>query len=277
MEGPIRYLMLPMLLLMWGGLYWLWSRGLFGTPLVIGIATTHIACTIIFYRFSYAFNFGYALLMIVMPVIYAAAYSPGLAGSVFLAIPILYGLRLGLFTGRRYRSESYAERANQSLIATRTIPLPLALVIWLFLSNLIFFVTLNAWVVASSDRINATIWLAVIVMMIGLAIETIADRQKQDIKRIDKGAFCYIGLYKRIRHPNYLGEIIFHLGFFWGMVASAEQVYPLILGGLGTGWFFTMMCSEAFVLDRKQQQRYGDTKEFEEYRKTTGLLLPRLF
>lgn len=277
MEGPIRHLMLPMLLLIWGGLYWLWSNGLLGTQLVVGIAATHIVCTIIFYHFVYVFNFGYALLMIVMPVIYATAYSPGLAASIFLAVPILYGVRLAFFSWQRYRSESYAVRAIQSMNSAQKIPLPLVVVIWLFLSSLMFFVTFNAWVVASSGRINITIWLAVIVMLIGLAIETIADQQKQDVKRINRDAFCYIGLFKRIRHPNYLGEIIFHSGFFWGTVASAELTYPLILSGLGTGWVFAMMCNEAIVLDRKQLQRYGNKKEFEDYRNRTGLLLPRLF
>jgi len=262
---------------MWGALYWLWSSGLFSAPLIVGIAITHIACTIIFYHFVYVFNFGYALLMMVLPAVYAAAYSPGLAGSVYLAVPIVYGMRLALFTWRRYRSESYTGRANKSLTATQSIPLPLVIVIWLFLSNLMFFVTFNAWVVASSDLVNPTIWLAVIVMSIGLSVETIADRQKQDVKRINKDAFCYIGLYKRIRHPNYLGEIIFHMGFYWGMVSSTDQIFPLVVGGLGTGWVFAMMCSEAIVLDRKQQQRYGQSKEFEEYFNNTGLLLPRLF
>ena len=38
-----------------------------------------------------------------------------------------------------------------------------------------------------------------------------------------------------------------------------------------------MMYSEALVLDRKQQQRYGDSIEFEKYRQTAGLLVPRIF
>ena len=277
MEGPIRHLMLPMLLLMWGSLYWLWSNGLFSPQLVVGIATTHIACTIIFYHFVFVFNFGYALLMIVMPVVYTAAYSPGLPGNVFLTVPILYGVRLAVFTWRRYHSESYTGRASESLNATRKIPLPLVVVIWLFLSSLMFFITFNAWGVASSDNVDATIWPAVIVMLIGLSIETVADRQKQEVKRINKDAFCHIGLYRKIRHPNYLGEIIFHIGFYWGMVSSTEQIFPLVMGGLGTGWVIAMMYSEALVLDRKQHQRYGDSIEFEKYRQTAGLLVPRIF
>ena len=277
MQGPIRYFTLPMLLVMWGGVYWLWSSDLLIAPLLIGIIGTHLICTIIFYRFMYAFNFGYASTMILLPLIYAAIYSPGFAASVFLAVVILYGLRLGLFSWRRYMSESYAARAQESTKATRAIPFPLVIITWLFLSALMFFITFNAWAVASRGNVNATIWLSTLVMLIGLSIEAIADRQKQDVKRIDKDTFCYIGLYKKIRHPNYLGEIIFHMGLYWGMVSSSGQIHALILGGLGTGWILAMMCSEAFVLDQKQLERYGELEKFNEYRKTSGLLLPRLF
>ena len=277
MEGPIRYFMVPVLLLMWVGCYWLWSVDLLNIPLIVGITIAHIICAIIFYHFMYVFNFGYAALMIVMPLVYALPASPSLAASVFLAVPILYGIRLGLFTWHRYRSESYADRAKQSLNKANAIPLPLVVVIWLFVSSLMFFVMFNAWIVASSDHVNVTVWLATVVMAIGLAIETIADRQKQDVKRINKDGFCTVGLYRNIRHPNYLGEIIFHMGLYWGMVSSSEQLYPLILGGLGTGWMLLMMYSQAAVLDRHQQTRYGDEKEFQDYRASTGMLSPRLF
>lgn len=277
MEGPIRHLMLPMLLIMWGGIYWLWTRGLLSVPLVTGIATAHVVCTVIFYNFIFVFNFGYATCMAVIPMIYAAAYSPPLPANLFLAMSVLYGLRLALFSWGRYRSESYAERTGKRDTAVKSLPLPLVIVIWLFLSALMFFVTFNAWVVASSDRINPTIWLAILVMLFGLGLEAIADRQKQDVKRINKDACCYIGLYKRIRHPNYLGEIIFHMGFYWGMISSTDRIYALALAGLGSGWVIAMMCSEAVYLDRKQRLRYGDSEEYEKYRTNSGLLLPKLF
>lgn len=265
-----------MLLIMWGGIYWLWSSGLLSAPLIAGLVTAHIVCAVIFYNFISVFNLGYATNMAVIPVIYAAAYSPPLAANAILAIPVLYGLRLALFTWRRNHSDSYADHRRKTRVTSSALPRLLVIIIWLFLSMLMFFLTFNAWVVASSDNINATIWLAILVMLIGLGLETIADRQKQDVKRIDKDAACTIGLYKRIRHPNYLGEIIFHMGFYWGMIASTDRIYALVLAGLGTGWIIAMMCSEAFYLDRRQQARYGGTEEYESYRKKTGLLLPGL-
>jgi hypothetical protein len=152
MEGPIRYFMLPLLLLMWGGFYWLWSHGLLSTPLIVGIAATHLICLMIFYQFIYVFTFGYALIMVLLPLFYAAAYSPNLPASVFLAVPILYGLRLGLFIWRRDQSESYAAHAQRSRQATNTVPRPLVIIIWLFVSALMFFITFNAGGACDADR-----------------------------------------------------------------------------------------------------------------------------
>lgn len=273
----MRYLMLPMLLVMWGGIYWMWTNGHLTLPLIVGVATTHIICAVIFYNFISAFNFGYAALMALVPVIYAAAAAPALTANIFLAMPVLYGLRLAFFTWRRNRSDSYAERRRLVTAGTSTLPLPVTIIIWLFLSSLMFFVTFNAWIVASSGRINPTIWFALFVMVVGLGIEAIADQQKQDVKRIDKNAGCYIGLYRRIRHPNYLGEIVFHMGLYWGMIAATDKIYALVLAGLGTGWVVAMMCTEAVNLDRRQQQFHAGSVGFEEYRKNSGLLLPKIF
>ena len=277
MEGPIRYLMFPMLLAMWGGIFWAWSSGLMTASLISGLVISHLVCTIIFVNFTSVFNYGYSAVMAVVPVVYAAYYSPSLAASVFLAISVLYGARLASFTWRRNRSESFTGRRKRSARGPATLPFPVVVIIWLFLSSLTFFITFNAWVVAASSRTSTTIWLAIIVMLFGLAIESIADRQKQDVKRVDKDACCYIGLYKRMRHPNYLGEIIFHVGLFWGMLTATDQRQLVILASLGTGWVIAMMCSEAFYLDRNQQEYYGGSEKFDTYRRNSGLLLPKLF
>jgi steroid 5-alpha reductase family enzyme len=114
-------------------------------------------------------------------------------------------------------------------------------------------------------------------MVIGLALETIADDQKQRAKNVDKDAFCYTGLYRKIRHPNFLGEILFHIGLYCTMVAATGQFYTLIIGAYGTGWLLMLMSNEAALNDRKQQARHGDTQRYAEYRRSTGLLWPRPF
>jgi steroid 5-alpha reductase family enzyme len=250
---------------------------LLGTELVIGLAACHLICTIIFHHFIYVFNYGYAWIMIVTPLLYGFAYPPSVPSLVVLAIAFLYGLRLLSFTWRRYHSDSYAERAQRAVDTSKIIPFTVKIITWFFMGSLMFFISFNIWVVASSEPAGRSIWFAAATMLVGLLVESLADRQKQLFKRGNKSGLIQTGLYSRIRHPNYLGEIVFHLGLYWAMAATAGQGYPLILGGLGTGWVLILMCEEAIMLDRKKQKQFDDTESLADYRRKTGLLLPRLF
>jgi steroid 5-alpha reductase family enzyme len=140
-----------------------------------------------------------------------------------------------------------------------------------------FFISFNSWIVASSGHIHTTVWAVLAVMIAGLVIETVADNHKQRFKQTNKEGLCQTGLYRTIRYPNYLGEIIFHLGLYWAMVSATDQLYPLVLGSFGTGWIMILMCDEAIVRDRTKLAQTESGNTFREYRTRTGLLLPKLF
>ena len=277
MEPVTRKLTAPMWLIMLGGLYWLWSHTLLSPQLMIGLAACHLICTIIFYHFIYVFNYGYAVTMIVMPLLYGLSNNPSFPSICILALVILYGSRLLGFTWRRYHSDSYAERARQATEAGKAIPVPIKVITWLFTSSLMFFISFNSWVVASSGHIHTTVWAALAVMIAGLALETIADNHKQRFKKSDKEGLCQTGLYRSIRYPNYLGEIVFHLGLYGALVSATDQIYPLILGSFGTGWILILMCDEAVTRDRTKQAQLDASNAFHDYRRSTGLLLPKIF
>ena len=275
MDGLIRKLMPPMLLIMWASLWWLWSSGLLATPLAIGLAVSHLLCTIIFYHFVYVFNYGYAMTMIVLPMIYETAYTPSVPALILLTILVIYGLRMASFTWLRYQAPSYAERAAQATAASKAIPLPVKIITWVFTGSLMFYISFSAWVAASSVQIATTIWPAMLVMVFGLVFETIADQQKQSAKAVNKDSWCETGLYRRIRHPNFLGEIIFHLGLYWAMVSAASQAYMYVLGAFGMSWLIILMSSEAVTYDRNQQQRHDQSERYAAWRARTGLLWPK--
>ena len=277
MDGLLRKLLIPMMLLMWAGLYWLWAGDLLETRLVVGLLGSHLICTIIFRNFVYVFNYGYSWIMIIMPVYYGSTAAPPFAALIVLAVVIAYGLRLMHFSWRRYQNESYAERIQMAEHLSKTMPMPVKIITWLFMSSFMFYVAFNAWIVAIGDIIELTVWPAILTMVAGLLIETIADNQKQRCKNENKDAFCSTGLYKLIRHPNYLGEIFFHIGLYWAMMSATDQIYPLILGGFSTGWILLLMSYQAMMFDKKQQDQHGDAEPFIEYRRKTGRLLPKFF
>jgi protein-S-isoprenylcysteine O-methyltransferase Ste14 len=65
-------------------------------------------------------------------------------------------------------------------------------------------------------------WAGVALAGVGLLIEAVADEQKLEAKRAAPAEPVMGGLYSWCRHPNYLGEILFHLGVC-GLAAVSQQ------------------------------------------------------
>ena len=105
-------------------------------------------------------------------------------------------------------------------------------------------------------------------------MEIIADHQKTISKKKNPKRFVDTGLYKFVRCPNYLGEVIMWIGFFF----SAIQIYNsfiqfiIALSGLLTVVF--IMFGGARRLELRQDKNYGDMKEYKKYKSTVPILIP---
>jgi len=121
--------------------------------------------------------------------------------------------------------------------------------------------------------------VGMILSILGILIEGFADYQKFVFKNEIKNKEKWIntGLWKYSRHPNYLGEIMMWVGIFifaipyltdlsWLTVIS--PLYILIL---------LLFVSGVPTLEKKDDERYKDNKEYMEYKKNTGILLPKIF
>jgi hypothetical protein len=83
---------------------------------------------------------------------------------------------------------------------------------------------------------------------------------------ITEGARYLEGLFSRTRNPNYLGEILIYTAF---ALTSFHWLPFLILAGWVFGFFVRNMLKKDRSLSRHP--------EFDEYKKRTGLLFPKLF
>ena len=111
----------------------------------------------------------------------------------------------------------------------------------------------------------ALIGLAVFVFTFGVFLHYVSDAQKYYTLRLRKGLIRE-GLFSRMRNPNYLGEILIYLGY---ATMSMHWLPFLILAG----WVFGFFVRNMLAKDRSLARHPG----FEDYRKSSGLLLPRLF
>ncbi len=131
---------------------------------------------------------------------------------------------------------------------------------------------LAAIVNPSTQGLSVVEWFGVVVCLIGVAGEGLADAQAAAFKRnpANKGKICRTGLWKWSRHPNYFFESVTWVGFWlfacgspWGWVtvfAPAGITYLLLRV---TGIPLTEECS---VKSKGEAYR--------EYQRTTSAFIP---
>lgn len=138
---------------------------------------------------------------------------------------------------------------------------------------IVFVGMLPLWpAVADSDRgFNALDIVALLVGLVAVALEFVADNQMRAFARdpANRGRTVDVGLWRRSRHPNYLGEILFWVSvWLFGLAANPSWWWtiagPLVMIALFEGVSIPMM-------ESRSAQRRGD---YADYQRTVPRLVP---
>ncbi len=208
----------------------------------------------------------------------AALLSTGMdVRSVLLwALVVIWAFRLGTFLFRRIRKAGKDDRFDElkpSFIRFLNV--------WTIQGLWVTFTMAAALVAITTKNHKALDIFAIIgflVWVLGFSIEIAADTQKSRFSAnpVNKGKFIQSGLWSRSRHPNYFGEIV-----LWAGVAVIAL--PVL-----QGWQWIAMISPVFVtllltrvsgvplLEKKADQKWGGQADYEAYKKSTSILIPRL-
>jgi steroid 5-alpha reductase family enzyme len=111
-------------------------------------------------------------------------------------------------------------------------------------------------------------------MAIGVVTETTADVQKSLAKRENPHRFVDTGLYRIVRCPNYMGEMMFWTGVFITGIGSnigAWQWIAAICGYLG---IIYVMFGGARRLEMRQDREYKDDPDYWAYKNKTPIMIP---
>lgn len=235
----------------------------------------HLGCAIIFANFVYVFTYGYAVSMVIVNL-GVMAWRPVPAVLLVAGLGLAYGLRLLWFVHARYGSPSYRGNRERADKANANVPLPLRLFMWVSCGWLMAFVAMPAWVVAATGTLTPGILAGAGVMLAGVLLEAVADQQKQAAKTRNPGGLVTGGLYARLRHPNYLGEIVFQIGLIVVTVTAAPDGWALAAGVAGPLYIAILMYYAARDQDHQQSQRYGTDPAYQSWRNQTSCLLPGL-
>ena len=121
---------------------------------------------------------------------------------------------------------------------------------------------------------NAWTVIGIIVMLCGITLESAADLQKNKAKKVNPKRFVDTGLYRIVRCPNYLGEMLFWTGVVLSGIGSVHGIGQWIIVLIGYAGIIFVMFSGARRLEIRQNKNYGKDPEYQKYVKTVPILLP---
>ena len=237
-----------------------------------------IACSIGFKHYIWFFSIGYGFAIAAEGALFLLLYGKGMTlGTVLMSVlMILYGFRLsGYLAFREFILSSYNERMKGEIKDSKTVPLFVKVSIWLACAALYVLQVLPLFYrLANGSGSNLFTYLGAAIMAGGLLMETVADLQKNKAKKVNPGRFVDTGLYRFVRCPNYLGEMLFWIGCVISGIGSVTGVGQWALVLLGLVGITYVMFSGARRLELRQNKNYGDDPEYQQYVKTVPIMVP---
>ncbi len=210
--------------------------------------------------------------------IFAYLVTPGmdLRSTLLFVLVLAWAIRLGTFLFTRIKKAGKDDRFDE--IKPSFIRF---LNVWTIQALWVTFTAAAAWVaITSSLKKDFDIFaiIGLVIWIVGFTFEVTADTQKSRFNADpgNKGRFISTGLWSRSRHPNYFGEITLWVGI-------AVIAIPVL-----QGWQWIALISPLFVtllltrvsgiplLEKKADQKWGGQADYEEYKKKTPVLIPRL-
>ena len=222
---------------------------------------------------SLGYGFSIAAEGLAMLILYGQNLTPGTILCCVLFI--LYGCRLGGYLAfREIKSGSYKKNMVGEIKDGKTVPFGVKIAIWvtcalLYVTQIggVFYRMFNA----AAD--NALVFVGAAVMLLGVSLETAADIQKNAAKKVNPRRFVDTGLYRIVRCPNYLGEMIFWTGVLISGIGAVSG-WQWIVVAIGYIGIIFVMFSGARRLEIRQDKNYGNDPEYQKYVTSVPILLP---
>lgn len=116
--------------------------------------------------------------------------------------------------------------------------------------------------------------IGLVISAFGLIWETTADLQKNKAKKKNPGQFVSTGLFRIVRCPNYLGEMLFWTGVFISGLNIYHNVIEWCCALLGFIGIVYVMFGGARRLEIRQDKNYGHNPDYQKYKASTPIMIP---
>lgn len=249
-------------------------------PMQLGwlFAAAMLISSIGFKNYVWFISLGYGFSIAGEGLLMLLAFSKGITPGTALCCLLLmaYGMRLGGYLAfREFRVSSYKANMKGEIKDGKVVPFGVKIAIWVTCAALYVAQVLSVlYRLTAGAADNAFVFIGAIVMILGLILETAADLQKNRAKKLNPRRFVDTGLYRIVRCPNYLGEMIFWTGVVLSGIGAISGVGPWIMVLIGYIGIIFVMFSGARRLEIRQNKNYGKDPEYQQYVKTVPILLP---
>ena len=241
------------------------------------VAVAFVISAIGFKQYIWFFSIGYGFAIAGEGALLLWLYRDSLTLGTALCcvLFVIYGCRLGGYLAyREAKLKSYHKHLGDEIKDSKTIPFVAKASIWIACA--VLYVAMVAplfYRLHNGSGSDVFTYVGAALILIGLLMEAIADQQKKSAKAKNAGRFVDTGLYRIVRCPNYLGELILWTGvLILGIgTLTVGQWVVAILGYVGIVY---VMFSGARRLELRQNRTYGDDPEYQKYSTTVPILLP---
>ena len=155
-----------------------------------------------------------------------------IASTLLCILLMIYGCCLGNYLLlREIKSVNYRQTMKKEVKDGSNMKFFVKVLIWLSCCLLyVCQVSPIMYCVINQRADNTMRYVGIAVMILGMGLEALADQQKSKAKQKNLHCFVDTGLYKLVRCPNYLGEVLFWTGVLLSslpIVSSTEFLIGL--------------------------------------------------
>ena len=231
-----------------------------------------------FYKYVYFISLGYGFSIAGLGLLMLFLFRESLTlGTVVTCILFaVYGCRLGGFLlVRELKSAAYNSKMKTEIKDGSTMGFGVKCAIWVTCAALYALQVLPVFYrLKNGGGTDGWCIAGACVMLFGILFESASDWQKSKAKKVNPNRFCDTGLFKLVRCPNYLGELIFWTGVLLSGLNVLTGVVQWVLALLGYLGIVYVMFSGARRLEVRQNKNYGADPEYQAYVKSTPIMIP---
>lgn len=250
----------------------------FPAQIWVVLAVCALLSAIGFYKFVYFLSVGYGFAVCGAGIAIAALYFADVSvwTLVLCLLLVVYGIRLGGFLlWREIKSASYRKTLKDATGGDKPMPVFVKATIWVCVAIMyVLQVSPVFYRAANGSGNELTAIIGALIMAAALVIESVSDKQKSAAKKKNPHRFCDEGLFRLVRCPNYLGEVLFWTGVLVSGIGALQGVVQWIIAIIGYILIVYVMFSGAKRLELRQNKNYGSDPAYQAYVSKTPILIP---